>query len=140
VPAVFGDAEEAAPGPVGAAGSPGSLAVHGHGPQPAAGQDSCPLGGTPGTVVAHAGRRRPAGAPGSARARVRARGSRRSRTTRIVFSSGARYRPVTGSHGARSRARSAWLARLIHCPTAVYQSFPAAVNARTAIATRQASG
>ena len=39
-----------------------------------------------------------------------------------------------------SRARSAWLARLIHCPTAVNRSFPAAVNAQTAIATRQASG
>ena len=71
---------------------------------------------------------------------VRARGSRRSSTTRIVFSSGARYCPAIGSHGARSRARSAWLARLIHCPTAVNRSFPAAVNAQTAIATRQASG
>ncbi|MGZ4591925.1 MAG: cyanophycin synthetase family protein [Actinomycetes bacterium] len=36
------------------------------------------------------------------------------------------------------RARSAWPARLIHCPTAVNRSFPAAVNAQTA--TRQASG
>ena len=40
------------------------------------------------------------------------RRSRRSSTTRIVFSSGARYRLASGSHGARSRARSAWLARL----------------------------
>ena len=145
VPAVFGGAEEVDPGAVGAAGSAGRLAVHGHCPQPAAGQHCCLLGGTPGAVVAHAGRRRPAGAPtaaraGPSRARVRARGSRRSSTTRIVFSSGARYRPVTGSHGARSRARSAWLARLTHCPTAVNRSFPAAVNAQTAIATRQASG
>ena len=67
--------------------------------------------------------------PGAARAGpeqawARARGSRRSSTTRIVFSSGARYRPAIGSHGARSRARSAWLARLIHCPTAVSRSFP----------------
>ena len=68
-----------------------------------------------------------------------ARGSRRSSTTRIVFSSGARYRPASGSHGARSRARSAWLARLAHCPIAVNRSFPAAVNAQTAIAIRQAS-
>ncbi len=37
-------------------------------------------------------------------------------------------------------ARSAWPARRIHCPTAVNRSFPAAVNAQTAIATRQASG
>ena len=83
--------------------------------------------------------RRPAGR-GPSRARVRARGSRRSRTTRIVFSSGARYRPPIGSHGACSRARSAWPARLIHCPTAVNRSFPAAVNAHRAIAIRQASG
>ena len=40
---------------------------------------------------------------------------------------------------ARSRARSCWLARLIHWPTAVNRSFPAAVNAQMAIATRQAS-
>ena len=40
----------------------------------------------------------------------------------------------------RSRARSAWLARLIHCPAAVSRSFPAAVNAHSATATRQASG
>ncbi len=78
--------------------------------------------------------------PGPVRARARGRGSRRSSTTRIVFSSGTRYRPAIGSHGARSRARSAWLARPIHCPTAVSRSFPAAVNAQTAIATRQASG
>jgi hypothetical protein len=39
-------------------------------------------------------------AGGPSRAQVRARGSRWSRTTRIVFSSGARYRPVIGSHGA----------------------------------------
>ena len=68
-------------------------------------------------------------------ARARARGSSRSSTTRIVFSSGARYRPASGSHGARSQARSAWLDRLIHCPTAVNRSFPAAVNAQTATAT-----
>ena len=68
VPAVLGDAEEMDPGAVGAARSPGGLAVHGHCPQPAAGQHSCLLGGTPGTVVTHAGRRRPAGAPGPARA------------------------------------------------------------------------
>ena len=37
-------------------------------------------------------------------------------------------------------ARSAWLARLIHWPAAVNRSFPAAVNAQMAIATRQASG
>ncbi|HEY5355382.1 MAG TPA: hypothetical protein VIK57_23310 [Streptosporangiaceae bacterium] len=70
----------------------------------------------------------------------RARGSSRSRTTLIVFSSGARYRPATGSQGARSRARSSWLARLVHCPAAVSRSFPAAVNAQTAIAIRQGSG
>ena len=84
-------------------------------------------------------RRRPRGR-GPSRARARARGSSRSRTTRIVFSSGIRYRPVIGSHGARSRARSAWLARLIHCPAAVSRSFPAAVNAQSATAIRQASG
>ena len=32
VPAVLGDAEEVDPGAVGAAGSAGGLAVHGHGP------------------------------------------------------------------------------------------------------------
>jgi hypothetical protein len=52
---------------------------------------------------------------------------------RIVFSSGARYWPASGSHGARRRARSCWLARLIHWPTAVNRSFPAAVNAQTAM-------
>ena len=78
--------------------------------------------------------------PGPSSARVRAHGSRRSRTTRIVFSSGARHWPVIGSHGARRRARPAWLARLIHCPTAVNRSFSAAVNAQTASAIRQASG
>ena len=46
----------------------------------------------------------------------------------------------TAAHGAPSRARSAWLACLIHCPTAVNRSFPAAVNAQTAIAIRHASG
>jgi hypothetical protein len=74
------------------------------------------------------------------RARGTARGSRRSSTTRIVFSSGTRYRPAIGSHGPRSRARSCWLARLIHCPTAVSRSLAAAVNAHNAIATRQDSG
>ena len=69
-----------------------------------------------------------------------ARGSRRSSTTRIVLSSGARYRPAIGSQGACRLARSCWLARLIHCPTAVSLSFPAAVNAHSAIAIRQASG
>ena len=49
-------------------------------------------------------------------------------------------RPAIGSHGARSRSRSAWPARLTHCPTAVSRSFPAAVNAQSAIAIRQASG
>ena len=38
------------------------------------------------------------------------------------------------------RASQADLARLIHCPTAVSRSFPAAVNAHSATATRQASG
>jgi len=41
---------------------------------------------------------------------------------------------------APARSRSAWPARLIHCPTAVNRSFPAAVNAQTATAIRQASG
>jgi len=66
--AVPGGAEQVHPGAIGAASPAGGLAVHGHCPQPAAGQHSCLLGGTPGTVVAHAGRRRPAGAPGPARA------------------------------------------------------------------------
>jgi hypothetical protein len=96
------------------------------------------VAGTPPTDLGD-GRLRQAG-PGPSSARARARGSRRSSTTRIVFSSGARYRPAIGSHAARSRARSAWLARPIHCPTAVNRSFPAAVNAQTAIAIRQASG
>ena len=78
--------------------------------------------------------------PGPSRTRAKARGSSLSKTTRIVFSSGARYRPVIGSHGARSLARSARPARRIHCPTAVNRSFPAAVNAQTATAIRQASG
>jgi hypothetical protein len=144
-PAVLGGAEQAAPGAVGAAGPAGGLAVHGHGPQPAPGQRLGLLGGAPGTVSAHAGRRRPAGAPAAVWARPeqgpgQGPRARRSSTTRIVFSSGARYRPAIGSHGARSRARSAWLARLTHCPTAVNRSFPAAVNAQTAIAIAQASG
>ena len=62
------------------------------------------------------------------------------RATRIVFSSDTRYWPAIGSHGARRRARSAGLARLIHFPTAVNRSFPAAVDAQTAIVIRQASG
>jgi hypothetical protein len=37
----------------------------------------------------------------------------------LDFSPVAGYWPMTGSHGARRRARSAWLARLVHCPTAV---------------------
>ena len=40
----------------------GGLAVHRHRPQPVPGQRLRLPGGTPGTVVAHAGRRRPAGA------------------------------------------------------------------------------
>ncbi len=43
---------------------------------------------------------------------------------------------VSGSRGACSRPRSAWLTRLIHCPTAVNRSLSAAVNAQTAIARR----
>jgi hypothetical protein len=85
------------------------------------------------------GRRRLRG-PQPSRTRVRTRGSKRSKTTRIVFSSGARFRPASGSHGVRSRARFAWLGHLIHCPTAVNRSFPAAVNAHSEIPTRQASG
>ena len=33
-----------------------------------------------------------------------------------------------------------WPSALVHCPAAVSRSFPAAVNAQTAIAIRQASG
>jgi len=55
-PAVPGGAEQVDPGAVGAAGPAGSLAVRGHGPQPAAGQRFGLLGGTPGVVAAHAGR------------------------------------------------------------------------------------
>jgi len=68
----------------------------------------------------------------------RARGSRRSSATRIVFSSGTRYRPAIGSHGG-TQPGQILLARLIHYPTAVNRSFPATVNAQTAIAIRQAS-
>ena len=46
----------------------------------------------------------------------------------------------TGRSRQRSRVRSARPACLIHCPTAVNRSFPAAVNVQTAIATRQARG
>src|SRR5262249_35786860 len=53
------------------------------------------------TLAEDAPRRLPGRAP--SRARARARGSSRSSTTRIVFSSGARYRPASGSHRARSR-------------------------------------
>ena len=69
MPAVLGDAEQVDSGSVGAAGAAGSLAVHGHGPQPAAGQRFCLPGGAPGAVAAHAGRGRPAGAPAAVRAR-----------------------------------------------------------------------
>ena len=69
VAAVSGDAEQVDPGAVGTAGSAGGLAVHGHGPQPAAGQRFLLLDDVPGTVVAHGGRRRPARASAAARAR-----------------------------------------------------------------------
>src|SRR6185437_1166107 len=68
-PAVPGGAEQVHPGAVGAAGAAGGLAVHGDGPEPAAGQRFGLLRGAPGTVPAHAGRRRPAGTPAPARAR-----------------------------------------------------------------------
>ena len=68
-PAVFGGAEQVHPGAVGAASPAGGLAVYGHGPQPIPGQRLGLLGGAPGTVSAHAGRGRPAGAPAAARAR-----------------------------------------------------------------------
>ena len=67
MPAVLGGAEQMDPGAVGAAGSAGGLAVHGHRPQPAAGQRLGLLGGAPGAVAAHAGRGRPAGAAALAR-------------------------------------------------------------------------
>ena len=140
VAAVPGDAEEVDPGAVGAAGSPGGLCR----PRPLrlTGREPAPLParqpagqGSRARWPKTAPRAPAAGGPSSARARARG-----SRTTRIVFSSGARYRPAIGSHGARSRARSRWLARLTHCPTAVNRSFQAVVNAQTATATRQASG
>ena len=68
-PAMFGGAEQVDPGAVGAAGPTGGLAVYGHGPQPVPGQRLGLLGRAPGTVSAHAGRRRPAGAPAAAPAR-----------------------------------------------------------------------
>src|ERR1039458_7514904 len=68
-PAVLGDAEKMDPGAIGAAGSPGSLAIYRHGPYPVAARLSSLLGGAPGTVVTTPGRGRPAGAPLAARAR-----------------------------------------------------------------------
>jgi hypothetical protein len=57
-----------------------------------------------------------------------ARGSTRSSTPRIVFSSGARYRPAIGSHGARSGpGPPGWPAGSI----AMNRSFLAAVNAHS---------
>ena len=67
VAAMLGDAEQVDPGPIGAAGSPGGLAVHGHGPHPAAGQHPGLPGSPPTTVAAYAGRGR-AAAPAPARA------------------------------------------------------------------------
>ena len=62
MPAVIGDAEQVHPRAVGAAGTAGGLVVHGHGPQPTAGQHLGLPGGTPGAVAAYAGRGRPAAA------------------------------------------------------------------------------
>jgi hypothetical protein len=122
---------------LGAAGFVGGLAVHGRHPQPTAGQHlSCwaarqvreprvlTEGGPP-----------PRGCPGDCRAelRIRTRGSKRFRTTRIVFSSGAQ------SHGRAANAKSAWLGALDPLPDRVNQSVPAAVNAATAIAIRHLS-
>jgi hypothetical protein len=59
---------------------------------------------------------------------------------RIVFSSGTGLAGGDRVPRGAQPARSAWLARLIHWPAAVNRSFPAAVNAQVAIATRQASG
>jgi len=105
--AVLGDAEEMDPGAVGAGGPPrgGSCRPTATALNRSRAQRLCLLGGAPGPVAAHAGRGtacRGAGGRagrGPSRARVRARGSRPSSTTRIVFSSGARYRPASGSHG-----------------------------------------
>jgi hypothetical protein len=49
--------------------------------------------------------------------------------------------PVPAGDGVprSAQAGQVCLARLIHCPTAVNRSFPAAVNAQTATAIRQAS-
>ena len=53
----------------------------------------------------------------------------------------APWDPVAGRYRAPDeKTIRVVLDRLIHCPTAVNRSFPAAVNAQTAIATRQASG
>ena len=141
---MLGDAEQVRPGTVGAAGPMGGLAVHRHRPQPAAGQHLCLPGGAPGAVAAHAARARRAAAraaaeQGPSQSPSQSPRVKQSRTTRIVFSSGARYRPASGSHGALSLARSAWPARLIPARRGE-PVVPTAVNAQTAIAIRQASG
>jgi len=109
-------------------GSPRGLAVHGTARNRLrASVFACWLA-PPGLIAAHAGRRLPASAPApSWPEQCPGQGPRvqpvQDNPDRLP--SGARYRPATGSHGARSRARSAWLARLVHCPTAVSRSFPA---------------
>ena len=95
-------------------------------------------------VAAHAGRRRP-GAAAAARARPEQGPGERSRVEAVQHDPDRLLirRPVPAGE---------WIPRgpqpgqvrlagcLIHWPTAVNRSFPAAVNAHTATATRQASG
>ena len=143
--AMLGGAEQVDPGAVGAARAAGGLAVHGHGPQPVPGQRLGLLGGAPGTVSARAGRGRAAGAAAAARAWPE-QGPGQGPRVQAVQHDPDRLLircPVPASHRVPRDAQPGQVGlagRLIHCPTAVSRSFPAAVNAQTAIATRQASG
>ena len=98
-----------------------------------------------GAVITHAGRGRPAGASAAVRARPEQGPGQRPRAGPVQdhpdrFPVRCPVPVGDRSHGARRRTRSAWLARLIQCPTAVNRSFPAAVNAQSATAIKQASG
>jgi hypothetical protein len=111
-------------------------------PQPTASQRLCMAGGVPGGGKPHTlvgpgpprrrCRRGPEQGPGSGLA---------SRDSPGPPGSGAGYWPTIGAHGARRRARCAWLARRTDpLPDGGEPVVPAALNAQTVTAIRQASG
>ena len=112
-PAMLGDAEEAAPGAVSAAGSAAGLAAtataltgRGTASSPAGRHAVHGSGARCPRAPRWGGTARPEQGPGQ--------GSRvepvQDHPDRLLIR--RRYRPAIGSHGARSRARSAWPARL----------------------------